>query len=175
MYKLIILIAVFLFPFSSQAEDVKTLNIALVSVEKLMNDSKAAKTIKSQQEKIVKDNNKALSKLAKTIRATEEKLSKAMKDKDEESFNDLREKYKDQLQNLKKEEAALRRNSAKSIKSALNVLTEKIMELIEEHGEDNKFDMILTTDNVAYARGNINITDAIMDELNDDLPKVRLK
>ena len=57
----------------------------------------------------------------------------------------------------------------------MNVLTEKIMELIEEHGEDNKFDMILTTDNVAYARGNINITDAIMDELNDDLPKVRLK
>jgi Skp family chaperone for outer membrane proteins len=174
----LLIILLFMMPFSVVAEEgekVKTLNIALVSVESLMNDSKAAKSIKSQQEKIFKDNDKALSNLAKKIRETEEKLSKAMKDKDEEEFNKLREKYQGQLKNLKQEELELRRNTTKSVKNALKILTDKIMELIEKHGEKNDFDMILTTDNVAYARGNINITPMIMKQLNKDLKNVKLK
>jgi|GEM_PF-6355071 len=160
---------------STVAKAENDMSMAIVSVERLMNESKAAKHIKDQQKEIIKSNEKALSSLVEKAKDLEKKLSKAMKDKDEATFKKHREVYNAQLQDIKKKEVELQQKSSKSLQAALKKLTDKIMGLVDAHAEKQDFDLVLTTNNIAYARDAMNITPTIMDELNNALPKIKLK
>lgn len=179
---LFVLIGLFMVPSISHAssDDAKptaNISIAVVDVQQLMSESKAAKSIRSQGEKLRDKYQKDIDDIQGELKSLEEKLVALSKDKDtnQEEFLKQREKFQKRLIEGQKEVVQINQKMDQSLKASLNKLRDEIVKIVSDIATEKKYDLIISRADVVIVSKSVDITSTIMKRLNDKISTISVK
>lgn len=155
----------------------ESISIAVVDIQKLMADSKAANSIRNQGVKIRNEYKKRIKTIEKELASLDKKLLDVAKDKDSsaDEIKKQRDKFQERLIKGQKETAELNVKLDNSLKEALGKLSKEIIEITEDIADDDGYSLIVSKSNVIYVGPQHDITDKVMTRLNKSLRSVSVK
>jgi len=167
----LLIVVMFFAPLALSAQDLK---IAVVDVQKLMNESKAAKSIQKQG-KILRDTyQNRIAALEKKLKDAEKKVITAQKEKNEEEFIAARDKFRSHYADSQKEIAELNKKLDTAVAGALKKLQDNIVDIVEDVTEENNYDLVLTHADVIIASEDMDITTDILKRLNNAVKTIKV-
>ncbi len=150
-------------------------NIAVVDVERVLAESKAAKSVQKQMDKKRKNFLADVKKAEEKLRKNQESIEKKRADLSKEdflskiqSFERERIKARNSVQEKK---ASLDKNYTK----AMNTLTKTIFDVCQEIADEDGIDLIITRQNIIVGSKSLDITAKVMERMNKKLPKLTIK
>ncbi len=149
--------------------------IVYINMDKLMNETKAGKSINLQLEKLHKMNIKEFKKIEDQLKKEESQII-AQK-------NILsKEDYSNKIQNLRNRANEYRKSRQEKINSltkkridASSELLSSINPILSEYSKNNGISIILPKKNVVIAKTNLDITDQIIELTNSKIDQISLK
>lgn len=150
-------------------------NIAVVDVQMILTDSKAAKNIQSQ----LKAKRDALQaefiKLEEKLRSDEKALTEQKAKGDEAAFKAKREAFEKKLLETQTSVQKKKTELERAVVDSTEVLRDALLKVVAEISEAKKFDVVLTRQHVVIADKSLDITDQVLAKLNATLTEVPLK
>ena len=156
-------------------ESSKAVSIAVVDVQQLMTDSKAAKSIQSQGQSLRDSYQKQIEKIESELKDLEKKLVSLPKDTSQEDFLKEREKFQKRLVDGQKEVLELNKKLDRAVATALNKLRDEIIEIVGNIATEKKYDVVLARSDVVIVAKSLDITSTVMGKLNDKLSSIKVK
>ena len=166
---------VFLLSFNSIAEtNYPNTSIAIVDLNLILSDSKAAKNAtkqfeeiqKSTEDKIVASDKKMLDERNKLIEQQSVIAPEAFELKAKDYEKKLQEYQTDKQNKLRKLEGVLQK--------ARNEILENVKPILEDLSKELGVTVILEKNSVLLSANNMDITDDVIKKLNKDLPKIKV-
>lgn len=148
--------------------------VAVLDVSALLRDSKASKHIQEQMQKKRNSYQKQIAKLEKKLQETETKLIELRKEEDAEGFAEERKKFEKTMAETQKKVAELRGSLDNAYAKGMAELREAIVEIVADVSDKQSYDLVISRQEVVIVSKEIDITEAIMDRLNDDHSKIKL-
>tara|TARA_B100000945_G_C20108153_1_gene469035 strand:+ start:133 stop:654 length:522 start_codon:yes stop_codon:yes gene_type:complete len=169
--KLILLIVIFF----SISNFLNAKEIAFVSMQKILNDSKAGKKAQNTLKQQIADQNKKLEKEAQKLKKEEQDLISKKKtitpEEYKKSLNELRQKnanYQKEKRNINNELLRKKNEARKQLLKALNPILQKYM-------TDNNIEIIFDKKFVVMANKGTDMTNEILKLLDEQLKSIDLK
>ena len=153
----------------------QSLSIAVVDVQQLMGLSKAGKSIQSQGKDIIEKYQGQMEDIQKDLKDAESEVTEAQSKKDEEAFKKELQSFQKQLKESQIKAQETRVKNDKAVADALNVLRDEIIEIVDEMTVENKYDLVLTREDIITVSKDIDITADVMKELDKRLKTVKVK
>ena len=167
-----LVLAVFLVvPGLAKAETV----IAIVDVRILLSESDAAKSIQKQIKKHRDKFVESLAKDEKELRKLEKNLIEKKDELSPDDFAKKRKEFEEKLLETRKEAQEQKRKLDEAAADASRKLRNEITDIVEDIAEDKGYNLVLSAQNVVIGAKEINITEEVMDALNDEVSKISLK
>ncbi len=170
---LLILSCAFISILSLDAQ-AQEMQIAVVDVERILNDSAAGKSIQSQLktrretfQKEFKDKEDQLMKAEKT-------LVKQKSDLNAEDFSKKRQDFEKQLLETRNLFQKRRSSLDKGLSLALTDLRKNIIKVTAEVADEGKYQIVLTRDSVVIVEKSMDITDKVLSRLNKKVSNIKL-
>lgn len=157
------------------ADAARVEKIGVVDVQALIATSKAGKNIQEQLDKH-RDSFKAeFAKLEKDLDATRKKLEDDKANQNTPEFAAKRKDFETRMMNAQKLVQQKRMTLDKGAGDAILQLRKAIVKAAADVADKNKYTLVVTRDNVVLAEKEMDITDKVMEQLNKDLPSVKVK
>lgn len=148
--------------------------MAVVDVQRLLNESKAATSIQKQLEAKRTAFQEEFSKEERGLREMEQKLT-AMREKgDMEEFNKKKTEFEKELSETRNQVEEKRRILEKAALEAMADLRQEIVAIVANISDEEKFDIVVSRQNVVLAVKTLDITDEVMRKLNKKMPQINL-
>lgn len=157
---------------SARAEETK---IAVVNVQKILSDSLAAKSIQTQLDKQRKLFQDEFSKHERELLDKEKTLVDLRAKLPADEFEKKNQEYKDEVQRVQKLVQDRRQALDQAAGAALNELRGTVLEIVGDISDKEKYDIVLSRQNVITMRKEMDITDKVMVRLDKALSQVPLK
>lgn len=160
----------------ARAEDTaaKPLKIAVVDIQALLKDSKAAKEIESQLSGIRKSFQAEVDAEEKSLRAKEKDImDKKASMKEEELKAKVSEFQKDVATSQKKVQDK-KAKLDKAVATAVGTLRSEIVKDVAEIGDKQNLDLVLARTDVVIVSKTLDITQQVLSRLDADLPSVKV-
>ena len=155
--------------------DAPGINMAVIDVQALLSQSDAAKSIQSQIntqreqfQKEVTEREEKLKDQEKALIASNGKVSETEFNKNKTTFE---KNVIEARQQLQKKKNSLEEAAGKSLEQ----LREEITKIVATMSDREKFDLVITRQNVVLAAKSLDITEGVMSQLNDKVKKIDLK
>lgn len=172
---LALFLTVFAWTGSAHADDkFKNLSIAVVDVQSLLRDSKAAKDIETQATSIRKNFQAEIAKEQAALRESEKAVLAERGKLKEEEFRKKAENFQKSVNDTEKRVSERRAKLDKALAEALNKLRGKIVEVTATVGEANDIDLVVSRAEVVIVNKGLDITPQVMEKLNEALPSVKV-
>ena len=149
--------------------------IIYIDINKIISNSESGKYLSNELKKINDANFNEFKNIEKKLKSEEENILKQKNILKESEFNakvnDLREKVKsyNELKNKKNNDLKkLRDNAAKKILNILN-------SILSEYSVQNSISLIIDKKNIIIGKSELDVTNKIMELLNEKIKKVDLK
>lgn len=155
------------------AED--SLKVAIVDVDKLMQSSKSAKQLIAELEKQRSKFQEEVSTHETKLRDLEKKLIEEQKKLSPDEFNKKREEFERQVAQVHEKVGKRREQLEKAFSDSREDIQKVILKLVVEASEKNKYTLVLPRSVVIFRENHHEITDAILKQLDEKLPKVTFK
>jgi outer membrane protein len=172
MKKLSILLSVILLSLSFNASAAE-LKIAVVDIQAVLQESKAAKDIR---EKIKKKRDKYQDEITneeEKLRSEEQKLASQSGVLSKEAFEQKREEFKEKLIKVQRDVQEKRANLDNDLSSSLGQVQAVVFEIIADLSKEKGFELAIPTSQILYSDEGLNITEDVLKRLNKKLPKVK--
>ncbi len=157
-------------PFIAHAE----INIAVVDIEKVLSETKAAKSVQKQIEEkrneFLGEVKKAEDKLRVEQKAIENKKSELNKEQFIKKAQEFDKQRADARNKIQKNKADLDKDYAE----AMNKLTKVIYVASQEIANEDKIDLVITRQNIIVGDMSLDITKKVIERINKKLPKLSL-
>lgn len=157
-------------PTQARAE----LNLAVVDVEAILSQSKAAKSIKDQVDKKSKS-------FLNNVKKEEEKLREEQKKIESQKNNLTREELIKKAQEFEKRRMSARntlqekkRKLDEAYTEAMNIMTKSIFEVCQTIADERGIDLVITRQNIIVGNMSLDISKDVMEEMNKKLPNLEL-
>ncbi|PCJ99743.1 MAG: hypothetical protein COA45_02685 [Zetaproteobacteria bacterium] len=151
------------------------INIAVVDIDKVLVETKAAKSIQKQiaakRKAFLADVKKAEDKL----RADQVALGKKRSELSKEDMLKKAQEFERQRITARNTIQAKKQKLEKAYVSAMNVLTKSVYEVCQKIAAEDKIDLIITRQNIVVGSMSLDITKKVIERLNEKLPKLSLK
>ena len=164
-----ILILIFL---SSHADEQK---IVYLNVDKIMQQSIAGKSIKTQLEKLHKKNLEKFKKNDEILKNKEKKIIAQKNILNQEDFQKEIRNLRTEIINFQKEQVKARDDINKLRIGATNKLITKLSPILEEYAKKNSISLILQKKNIVMGKKEIEITNEILEITNKEIKNIKLK
>jgi len=162
-------------PVASQAADGKPLNIAVVDIQSLLKNSKAAQSIETQISAMRKTFQGEVDAEEKTLREKEKSIlaekSKLKEDELKAKAEDFQKQVAAGQKKVQDRKAAL----DKSIQTALGTLRAQIVKIVADIGSKQNLDLVLARTDVVIVDKGLDITDQVLKTLDEQLPNVKVQ
>jgi outer membrane protein len=178
MHKFLLIVGMLLMPIATSANDEaikEPLSIVIVDTQKLMSESKAAKSIQKQGVALRKKYQGKIEGIEQNLKKSEKSLIKASKGKNRDDFLKKQKAFQDEILESKKKVAELNQKMDKAIGSALKKLKDEIIDVVEDIADDNEYDMVLSNTNVLVVSEKIDITSDVMNALNKEISTISVR
>jgi len=160
---------------AAHAEDAKSLNIAVVDIQSLLKNSKAAQSIETQISAMRKSFQAEVEKEEKTLR-DKEKAILAEKDKlKEEELKTKAQDFQKQVTASQKKVQDRKTTLDKAIAGALGKLRAEIVKIVAEIGEKKGLDLVLARTDVVIVDKELDITSEVLTRIDAQLPNVKVQ
>ena len=170
--RFLIIIFFFLTIFSSLADEQK---IVYLNVDKIMQQSIAGKSIKTQLEKLHKKNLEKFKKNDEILKNKEKKIIAQKNILNQEDFQKEIRSLRTEIINFQKEQVKARDDINKLRIGATNKLISKLSPILEEYAKKNSISLILQKKNIVMGKKEIEITNEILEITNKEIKNIKLK
>lgn len=160
--------------FAPQAAHAQA-KIAVVNIQQIMSDSKAAQSIQGQLDKHRKSFQDEFSQYERTLMDKEKALAEQRAEMPAEEFSKQRETFENEVLETRKLVQKRQRALEEAAAEALNKLRNEVLQIVADMAEKEKYDLVITRQNIILAQKDMEITDAVMAALDKKLTKVDLK
>ena len=150
-------------------------SIAVVNDAKIVHDSKAAISIRSQIQAKEKSLQSDFEAKRKEFYNEDQSLAKQQSSTDKAAFDkkvkDFRAKAADAEQDMQAKKMAL----AKSADAAADELKKNVLDITKQIAAERKYNVVLSASSVMYMDDTLDITDEVLKRLDAKLPTVTVK
>lgn len=160
---------------AASASGATAFKMAVIDVQALLSKSEAAKSIqeqinteREQLQKAVIEQEQKLKEQEKALIASNGKVSEAEFNKNKAA---LEKNVMEARQQFQRKKRALEDAAGKSLES----LREEITVIVAELSDKDKYDIVVTRQNVVLAVKSMDLTEEVMSRLNDKIKKIDLK
>ena len=164
-----ILILIFL---SSHADEQK---IVYLNVDKIMQQSIAGKSIKTQLEKLHKKNLEKFKKNDEILKNKEKKIIAQKNILNQEDFQKEIRSLRTEIINFQKEQVKARDDINKLRIGATNKLISKLSPILEEYAKKNSISLILQKKNIVIGKKEMEINNEILELTNKEIKNIKIK
>ncbi len=165
------LLSLFFVPNFAMAEGIK---IAVVDVDKVLNDSKAGESIQKQLSVRRENFQKEFAGHENNLMKTEKALLKKKKNSSAEEFAKARKDFEKQILETKNLFQKRRNSLDKGLAKALSKLRKSIIQVTAEIADEDKYQVVLTRDSVVIIEKGMDITAKVLKRLNKKTPDIKL-
>ncbi len=151
------------------------INIAVVDVERILSESKAAKSVQKQIDKKRKNFLADVKKTEEKLRSDQQKIEKKRTDLSKEEFLAKVQTFERQRIEARGSIQSKKASLDKSYNEAMSVLTKAIFDACQEIADEDGIDLIITRQNIIIGSKSLDITPKVMERINKKLPKLTLK
>ena len=155
-------------------ENYPNTSIAIVDLNLILSDSKAAKDATKQFETIQKNTEEEIIASDKTMLEERNKLIEQQSVIAPEAFELKAKDYEKKLQNYQSEKQNKLRNLEGVLQKARNEILENVKPILEELSKDLGVTVILEKNSVLLSATNMDITENVIKKLNKELPKIKV-
>ena len=160
--------------FNAHADTYPNTSIAIVDLNLILSDSKAAKAATKDFEKIQKDTESEIVESDKLMLEERNKLIEQQSVIAPEAFEVKAQDYEKKLQNYQVEKQNKLRNLEGVLQKARNEILENVKPILEELSKELGVTVILEKNSVLLSATNMDITDEVIKKLNKELPKIKV-
>lgn len=157
------------------AEPEKSEKIVVVDMQKLLESSTAASSIKEQAKKERDSYQASVSKEEEQLRKEEAKLSEQRSILTQEAFAEKGRQFKDKVAKVQRDFQEKRAIQEQRLKQSLDQVNQVIFEIIDNLAQEQGFDIAVPTSQILYATKKLDITDKVLERLNQKLPQLAEK
>jgi Skp family chaperone for outer membrane proteins len=161
-----------LVPVSAKAAD---LSIAVVDVEKILAESKAAQSLQTQLQAKKESFQKEFSEKEKQLKSAENTLISEKEKLSAEEFAKKRKSYEEKVIQTRKEFQKSRASLDAGLSKAMLELRKSIVEAAAKVANDKSYDVVLTRESVLIAEKALDITDDVLKAINEKVTNIPLK
>lgn len=149
-------------------------SIAVVNMQALMNDSKAAVAIAEQVKTKKKSLQANLDTKEKSFNAEKQALVKSRSSTSKEAFEQKVKEFESKAIKAQQEIQEKNAQMMKATDEALGEVQTNIIDITKQIASEKKLALVMTTNQVVYSDRALDITEEVMKRLNDKLPTVKL-
>ena len=170
------IITFFLVLFGSylKADTYPNTSIAIVDLNLILSESKAAKSATKDFEEIQKDTESEIVESDKLMLEERNKLIEQQSVIAPEAFEIKAKDYEKKLQNYQSEKQNKLRKLEGILQNARNEILEKVKPILEDLSKELGVTVILEKNSVLLSATNMDITDEVIKKLNKELPKIKV-
>lgn len=149
--------------------------VGIINIEKIMKESKAAQSIRTQLQDKQKGFQADLDSKQKQLQAEDQSLVKQKntlsKDAFEKKVKDFQAKAAGAEREIQTKKAAL----DKAFTAALKEVQDKVIGISKEIADAKDMDLVVSSSQVLYGKPSLDITDDVLKKLDASLPSVQVK
>ena len=160
--------------FNLHAETYPNTSIAIVDLNLILSESKAAKAATKDFEKIQNDTETEIVESDKLMLEERNKLIEQQSVIAPEAFEVKAQDYEKKLQNYQVEKQNKLRKLEGVLQTARNEILENVKPILEELSKELGVTVILEKNSVLLSATNMDITDEVIKKLNKELPKIKV-
>ena len=168
------IISLILYITNVHADTYPNTSIAIVDLNLILSESKAAKDATKQFEKIQSDTEAEIIESDKSMLDERNKLIEQQSVIAPEAFEIKAKDYEKKLQNYQSEKQNKLRKLEGTLQNARNVILEEVKPILENLSKELGVTVILEKNSVLLSATNIDITDEVIKKLNKELPKIKV-
>lgn len=151
------------------------ISIAVVDIQKLQTQSKAAISIQEQLEKRRDALQSEFAGYEQELRENEKDMFEAQDQLSQEELVKKREEFESKLLKTRDLVQERRRDLELAVAKASKQLSDEIFKIVAEETEDKNYQLVLTRQNIVLVEKSIDITERIMSLLNDKITNIELE
>lgn len=149
-------------------------NIAVVDIDKLLNESKAGQSIAKQVQDKQTAFQKEFSAKEKELLEAQKTLVEQRQSLSAEDFAKKRKEFEEKLIETRKLFQKRRTDLDRALSEALLKLRKSVIEVTAVVAEKNGYDVVLTRDSVVIAEKALDITEPVLSDLNTKVDNINL-
>lgn len=146
--------------------------MAVVDIQQLLKNSKAAQSIESQLTTIRKNFQTEVEKEEKTLRASEKAILDQKGKISDEELKTKAQAFQEQVNASQKKVQDRKNKLDKALAVAIGKLRSEIVKVVAEIGDKNNLDLVLARTDVVIVAKELDITTQVLDRINSELPSV---
>lgn len=151
------------------------MSVGVVNIAKIMKESKAASSVRTQLQAKQKSFQADLDSKEKELYAEDQSLVKAKDKTDKAAFE---KKVKDFREKAAKEQRGVQQKKAeldKAFAGALEDIQKNVIDITKQVAAEKKMNLVLSSAQVLYSDDTLDITDEVLKRLDAKLPSVSVK
>jgi Skp family chaperone for outer membrane proteins len=146
------------------------LNILVVDVQSLLQNSKSAKMVRQQIEQKRTEYQKEMSAQEATLRQEHDTLQRQQGSLSAEAFNQKGREFQQKLNEFDKSMQGKRQVLEKANSEALEKINEVMLKIIAEIAKDRKANLVFLRSELVLFDQNFDVSDEVLQKLDDQLP-----
>lgn len=149
--------------------------IGVVNTAKIMRDSKAAQSVRSQLQAKQKAFQAELDAKEKSLLAEDQALAKQQSSVEKAAFEQKVKEFRTKAANAQREVQQKKMAVEKALEGALADVQTTVLSIVKEVAAEKKLTLVVSSGAVLYAEPSLDITDEVLKRLNTKLPNVAVK
>jgi len=149
--------------------------VAVLDLQRIMKESKAAKSIRSQLESKRDQYQKEITRDEEKLRERDKGLADKRNVLSPEAFDKERKDFQKDVANVQREVQKKRIQLDQAYAKALASVQEEISSIVREMAKKHQFAITFPASQTLFYAEQLDITEEVLNRLDDELPKVTLK
>jgi outer membrane protein len=164
-------LAILAFSIPAQAET----KIAVVNIQKVMQDSTAAKSVREQLKSRQGSFESEMKKKEEDLRKQDQELSKQRSVLAPDAFEQKLREFREKASAAQKDVQAKKNQLDKAFGQALNDIQKSVFDIVGAISKEKALNAVIPTSQMLYADPALDITGEVTSRLNKQLPNVSVK
>ena len=148
----------------------QNLNIMVVDVQALLQNSKAAKMVRGQIEQKRNEYSKEISRQEEALRAERDALQRQQATMSAETLNKKGRDFQEKVNNLDRDVQSKRAALEKSNNDALTRIQQTMLKIIADIARQRRANLVLQRTDLVLFDQSFDVTDEVMQKLDEELP-----
>ncbi len=150
-------------------------NIGVVDMQRILEESKAGKSIQSQLKTQREKLNSDITEMEKKIREQEQTLIKQSKELPAADFETKKKEFESTFIKAREEAKKKRIAADSAMKMAIETLQKEIGQVVADISDEKKLDIVMSRNNVVIVAKSLDITQDVLTKLDEKIQSVAVK
>jgi outer membrane protein len=148
----------------------QNISVMVVDVQALLQNSKAAKMVRSQMEAKRNEYTKEISRAEETLRAERDALQRQQASLSPDALNKKAREFQQKVNDLDRDVQSKRAALEKSNNDALTKIQQAMLKIIADIARQRRANLVLQRTDLVLFDQNFDVTDEVMQKLDEEMP-----